>query len=286
MVTSEPSDDRPDPAPRVGRHAVNGTTLHAEVRGDGPAVLIIAGGAEDAEGWRPVAERLPGHTVVTYDRRGTFRSGREDWPGRGCAQHADDAAALLGRLGLRDVVVFGGSSGGIIAIQLGLRHPELVRRVLAFEPGYLRCVPGGEHLHRLASAAIETHLALHPEDWAGAYRALDAAVSIALASGPGGFLAPPMGLEWYAEREDRNAEPFVRDDASILTAEAVDEASITSPCVELRVACGSGSPALFHDIAAHLASLRGAEPDIVEGVGHAIYHHPDAAARYILVHSG
>ena len=36
-----------------------------------------------------------GYEVVTYDRRGTGRSGRDDWPGRGAGQHADDAAALL-----------------------------------------------------------------------------------------------------------------------------------------------------------------------------------------------
>lgn len=72
--------------PRIGRWPANGTTLYAEVRGAGPAILLIPGGAEDAEGWRPVAERLSGNTVVTYDRRGTLRSGREDWPGRGSAR--------------------------------------------------------------------------------------------------------------------------------------------------------------------------------------------------------
>jgi pimeloyl-ACP methyl ester carboxylesterase len=67
--------------PRIGRYRVNGTRLYAEVRGSGPAVLLIHADAEDAEGWRPIAERLTGFTVVTYDRRGTLRSGRDDWPG-------------------------------------------------------------------------------------------------------------------------------------------------------------------------------------------------------------
>ena len=38
--------------PRIVRPAVNGTTLYAEVRGAGPVILLIPGGAEDAEGWR------------------------------------------------------------------------------------------------------------------------------------------------------------------------------------------------------------------------------------------
>lgn len=94
-LRSNPHAHPTAPAPRTKRLRANGTTLYAEVRGTGPAILVIPGGAEDAEGWRPVAESLTGHTVVTYDRRGTLRSGRDGWPGGGSAQHADDAAALL-----------------------------------------------------------------------------------------------------------------------------------------------------------------------------------------------
>ncbi len=269
------------PPPMIALHRVNGTTLYAEVRGSGPAVLLIPGGAEDAEGWRAISERLPGHTVVTYDRRGTLRSGRDDWPGRGSAQHADDAAALLARLGLCDVVVFGGSSGGIIAIQVALRHPGMVRRVLVFEPGYLRCVPSGERLQRVAVAAIETHLAQHPSDWKGAYAALDEAVSHALEPGSAGLLAPRVGREWYAERESANAEPFVRDDAPLLTAESIDEAAVTSLDLDIRSAHGTLSPQVFHEVAIHVAALRSDQPDVVDGAGHAIYLDPDVAARYL-----
>jgi pimeloyl-ACP methyl ester carboxylesterase len=113
----------------IAHWPANGTSLYTEVRGAGPAILLIPGGAEDAEGWRPVAERLDGYAVVTYDRRGTLRSGRDDWPGAGSAQHADDAAALLRALDLREVTVLGGSSAGIIALQVALRHPRLVSRV-------------------------------------------------------------------------------------------------------------------------------------------------------------
>ena len=62
--------------PKVGCHSVNGTTLYAEVRGAGPAVLLVHAGGEDAEVWRPVAERLTGATVVTYDRRLAAAAGR------------------------------------------------------------------------------------------------------------------------------------------------------------------------------------------------------------------
>ena len=176
------------PPPTIGLHRVNGTTLYAEVRGSGPAVLLIPGGAEDAEGWRAVAERLTGRTVVTYDRRGTLRSGREDWPGAGSAQHADDAAALLRELGLGDVVVFGGSSAGVITVQLAIRHPTLLRRALVYEPGYLRIAQGTDDLRGQVLAAMEAQLRSRPGDWVGAYWAV--ARAAASTAGP---LTPPPG---------------------------------------------------------------------------------------------
>jgi pimeloyl-ACP methyl ester carboxylesterase len=269
------------PAPRVERIQVHGTQLYAEVRGRGRAILIIPGGAEDAEGWRPVAERLPNRLVVTYDRRGTLRSGKEDWPGQGSAQHADDAAGLMRGLGLDDVVVFGGSSAGVIAVQLAIRHPSLVRRALVYEPGYLRAAPGIDDVRSLVLAAIEARLRTHPGDWVGAYRAF--ARAAAPTAGP---LTPPADREWYAQREELNAEAIVRDDIPILTAELVDEAALVATPVDMRFAYGSESGSVFHDIATRLAAVRGGVPEVIDGVGHAVYLHLDAVAEYIRQRSG
>lgn len=259
--------------------AANGTDLYSEVRGSGPAVLLIHAGGEDAEEWRPVAERLTGFTVVTYDRRGTLRSGRDDWPGRGSAQHADDAAALLDALGLDDVLVFGGSAGGIVALQFALRYPGLIRRCLVFEPGYFRQVPEGEAFAQPPNEALEDHLASRPGDWAGAYATFGRAIAPAAASNPRGFFTPPS--DWYAQREDGNAEALVRDDIPILTRELVDEAELGSSTVDIRFSFAANSLPIFREITTHLAAIRGATPDAIKGVGHAIYYHPDAAVAYI-----
>lgn len=265
------------PPPRVGRYAVNGTILYAEVRGTGPSILLIHAGSEDAEEWRPIAERLAGHTVVTYDRRGTLRSGRGDWPGAGSAQHADDAAALLGALRIDRAVVFAGSSAGIVALQLALRHPDRVRRALLFEPGYFRTVPGGEEFQRSANVAVEEHLAAHPGDWQGAYAAFGRAIGIPLL---------PSGESWHADREMANAEALVLDDIPLLTTERVDESLLRASPVDIRFAHGVAAQPIFVEIATHLAAVRGAVPDRIGGVGHAIYLHPDAAAAYIRRHAG
>ena len=284
--------------PRIGRYPVNGTILYAEVRGSGPAVLLIHAGGEDAEQWRPVAERLTGFTVVTYDRRGTLRSGRDAWPGGGSAQHADDAAGLLGALGVDDVLVFGASSGGIPALQLALRHPELIRRALVYEPGYFRQVPGGEEFQRPANKAVADHLAAHPDDWVGAWvgawTAFQRAVQQAMkeAAGPPpdggsrGFFTAPPGKEWYAEREDANAEALVVDDVPILTRELVDEKELATAPVDIRFSFGTASLPIFREIATHLASVRNAAPDAIDGAGHLMVYLPDAAAAYIRTQSG
>jgi pimeloyl-ACP methyl ester carboxylesterase len=269
------------PPPRVERVQIGGTTIYAEVRGEGPAILIIPGGAEDAEGWRPVAERLQGHLVVTYDRRGTLRSGREDWPGRGSAQHADDAAALLDALTIDDALVFGGSSAGIVAVELALRYPSRVRRALVFEPGYFGNAPGGEDFVRPAADAVARHLDQHPDDWVGAYDAFLRAVAGTGETDDGGFFTPPPGQEWYAERERSNAEAFVRDDIPIITREVLDERRLASTSADIRFSYGAESVPLFRDITAHLSAVKGTVADRIEGVGHAIYFHPASAAAYI-----
>lgn len=270
--------------PRIARPAVNGTTLYAEARGAGPVVLLIPGGAEDAEGWRPVAERLSDHTVVTYDRRGTLRSGREDWPGQGSAQHAADAAALLTALGLGDAVVFGASSAGIIAVQMALRHPTIVRRVLAFEPGYFHEVAQGPRLQSSVLAVVRAHVAGHPDDWAGAYATFVNATSSDGTAATGGLLTAPTH-EWFARREAMDAEPFVRDDVPILTVERVDRVALASAAVEIRFSHGTRSSQIFHDIATSLADVRGAVPDVIDGVDHACYLEPDRMAAYISEHA-
>jgi pimeloyl-ACP methyl ester carboxylesterase len=272
--------------PRIGRFRVNGTGLYAEVRGSGPAVLLIHAGAEDAEGWRPIAERLNCFTVVTYDRRGTLRSGRDNWPGEGSAQHADDAAGLLEALGLDDVLVLGYSSSGNIALQVALRHPKLVRLALIYEPGYLLLLPDPEETHRRISEAAAEHLAANPDNWAGAYAAVLRALAPPSAASADVSASSQQSTSWYDEREGANAEALFRDDIPILTTELLDEAELASATVEIRFSFGTETRPIFRDIAGHLAAVRGITPDVLEGVDHFLYYHPDAVAAYVQALSG
>ncbi len=249
-------------------------------------MLIIPGGGEDAEAWRPIAERLEDQTVVTYDRRGTLRSGRDDWPGAGSVQHAEDAAAALRALRLDHVMVFGASSAGIVALQLALRHPTLVRRALVFEPGLFSQLPGGTPSVERVQHAVDHHVAAHPGDWVGALMVFRREVASAMGPAADAIVAPPPGKEWYAAREEVNAEAFVRDDLAILTRERVDEAELSSAEVDIRFSFGTESMPVFRAIAERLAAVRSASPIAVHGAGHLLYYDPDLAAAHLRAHAG
>lgn len=120
-----------DPSCRSGLCTVgDGVRLYHEIRGCGAATLLLIPGASGdggvfAAAARCLADRF---TVVAYDRRARSRSPRPaGWSRTSVDEQADDAAALLRALGLAPAHVFGTSSGATIALNLALRHPQVVR---------------------------------------------------------------------------------------------------------------------------------------------------------------
>jgi pimeloyl-ACP methyl ester carboxylesterase len=115
---------------------VNGVELYYELRGDGPPVLLVMGATGDAGHFDQLAELLADEfTVLSYDRRGNGRSPRPaGWAATSPEEQADDAAALLGALGLAPAAIFGTSSGANFALALVIRHPAAVRGVILHEP--------------------------------------------------------------------------------------------------------------------------------------------------------
>ncbi|MFI5731921.1 alpha/beta fold hydrolase [Kribbella sp. NPDC051587] len=131
-------------AKTVNKVAVPGATLHYEVTGSGPVLLLIAGGGTDAGIFDGIVGRLAAdYTVVAYDPRGNSRSPYDG----GAAdervdQSADDALALLDAVGATEpVYVFGSSSGAITGLELITRHPDRVRLLIAHEPPCVEVLP-------------------------------------------------------------------------------------------------------------------------------------------------
>jgi pimeloyl-ACP methyl ester carboxylesterase len=189
---------------------VRGTTLAVDERGRGDPLLFIHGGGEDASMSAAQAESLAGagYHVVAYDRRGTGRSGREDWPGNGAQQHADDAAELIHTLGLVRPTVVGVSSGGVIALTLAARHPTAVGRIVAWEPPALGVIPGASLAQRALMAPARRHLKRHPGDFAGAQAILLRFI-----------LGVPVSVDDPAFAATRaNAEAMIRDEPNVSVA--------------------------------------------------------------------
>lgn len=265
--------------PTVKRIGAEGARIHTEVRGLGDPVLLIGAADEDAEIYRGIAERLAAsNTVITYDRRGTRRSDRANWPSDS-VQHADDAAHLISSLDLSDVVVFGASAGGIVALRLAIRHPRLLKSVLCYEPGIFGVAEGGEELRRRIEGAVHDHLMSNPGDWQGATDVLGRE-AVSSADDLTSLFTPPPGKEWFVRRTAANAESLILGDL-LLTKESFDPSAVTDCPVTLRFSHGTGSLPIFGSIAVGLSALRSEGPDTLEGASHSIFYHPNQAAEYI-----
>jgi pimeloyl-ACP methyl ester carboxylesterase len=129
-----------------------GSDLYHEEVGDGAPILLIHPSGATGSTWGPVVEELARvGRVITYDRRGYARSGGE--PVRKLATHSADAAALLESLGAAPAVVVGTSSGAMIALDLAVRRPDLVRAVVEHEGPwrFTRHLPTGSQVGTFAT---------------------------------------------------------------------------------------------------------------------------------------
>ncbi|MEU6407570.1 alpha/beta hydrolase [Microbispora sp. NPDC046933] len=144
-------------SPTIGRLRVDGATLHYEVRGKGPLLLLIPGGTGGAASFDGVADELAAdHTVASYDPRGLSRSPLDDPEAeQRVARHADDAFRLLELLSPdAPARVAACSSGAIVALHLLTTRPERIERVVAHEPPVVEVLPDAAE-HRALLARVQ-----------------------------------------------------------------------------------------------------------------------------------
>ena len=119
-------------AGRSGYAPVNGIKLWYAVFGQGEPVVFLHGGLANANYWGlQVPAVAQQYQVIVMDSRGHGRSTRGDRP-YGYDLMADDVAGLLDYLGIRRAAVVGWSDGGILGLDLAIRHPDRVSKVFAF----------------------------------------------------------------------------------------------------------------------------------------------------------
>ena len=139
--------------------AVPGARLYYEVRGTGPAVLLL-GSPMDATSFAPLADRLAtDHTVVTLDPRGINRSSVDDRDQDSTPRlRADDVARLLTHLDIAPAAAFGSSGGAVTLLALAEARADLVHTVVAHEPPLDEMLPDREERRAVAERIVATYL--------------------------------------------------------------------------------------------------------------------------------
>ena len=126
---------------RSGHLPINGLSLYYEVHGDpGPArgtpLLLMAGSFMATGSMKSWVSAFVGERpVIVFDQQGHGRTpdtSRE----MSYEQFADDAAALLRALRVERADVLGYSQGGAVGLQLALRHPSLVGKLVVLSAAY------------------------------------------------------------------------------------------------------------------------------------------------------
>jgi pimeloyl-ACP methyl ester carboxylesterase len=128
-------------AARSGHLPINGLSLYYEVHGElglsNPPPLLLIPGAFMATGsmspW--VSAFAETRSVIVFDQQGHGRT-PESARAMSYEQFADDAAALLRALQVERADVMGYSQGGGVALQLALRHPTLVTKLVTLSATY------------------------------------------------------------------------------------------------------------------------------------------------------
>jgi pimeloyl-ACP methyl ester carboxylesterase len=117
---------------------VNGLRLHVVDWGNAERqpMVLIHGLDRVARTFDPVAAHFAAtHHVIAYDMRGHGDSAWDPQARYLVEDHAGDLAALVAELGLRDLVLWGNSTGGRVAQVFAGMRPDLVARLIAEDVG-------------------------------------------------------------------------------------------------------------------------------------------------------
>ena len=170
-------------APRTGHLPINGLNLYYEVHGElgtskSSPLLLIPGAFMATDSMSPwVSAFARDRTVIVFDQQG---HGRTPDTSRAMSyeQFGDDAAELLRALDVERADVMGYSQGGGVALQLAIRHPELVDKLVSLSatfrwdgwyPSVLEGIKGLT-ADAFAGTPVETAFMAHTPD-AAAYAA-------------------------------------------------------------------------------------------------------------------
>ncbi len=129
-----------------GYAAVNGINMYYEIHGQGnmPLVLIHGGGSTIETSFGTILPLLAAlYKIIAVELQAHGRTSDRDAP-ESFKQDADDVAALLAHLNIGKANFLGFSNGGSTTLQIAIRHPEIVNKIIPVAAAYRRdgLIPG------------------------------------------------------------------------------------------------------------------------------------------------
>ncbi len=146
-----------------GYVTTEGDNLYYEVRGQGAPLVLISGGGGDSQVYTAMADILVDeYKVITYDRRANARSTMHNPHHFTIAQQSRDVVAVLHAAGEESALIFGNSSGAVIALDMAATQPQAIRTVIVHEPPLVSMHPNGEKWRRFYASVYATGVRFSP----------------------------------------------------------------------------------------------------------------------------
>lgn len=123
--------------PATGTASVNGLAMYYEIHGSGEPLVLLHGAYStiDISFGQLIPILARDRQVIAIEQQGHGRTPDLDRP-LSYEQMADDTAAALRQLGVEQADFFGYSMGGTLGLQVALRHPDLVRKLVVASAAY------------------------------------------------------------------------------------------------------------------------------------------------------
>jgi pimeloyl-ACP methyl ester carboxylesterase len=123
--------------PQSGYAPVNGLRMYYEIHGSGEPLVLLHGSFGAIDLWGPILTTLAEtHQVIAVELQGHGHTADILDRPLSYEQMADDVAALMEHLGIVHADGVGYSMGGTTGLQLAIRHPDRVRKLVAVSPNY------------------------------------------------------------------------------------------------------------------------------------------------------
>jgi pimeloyl-ACP methyl ester carboxylesterase len=233
---------------------INGTHTVCSTIGDGPPLLLLHGAEGSRNSFGKLSALLaPFFTVISYDQRDCGDTVNPAAPAS-LATLADDAQALLARLGYPRALVFGTSFGGRLAQVLALSHPACISRLVLASTWSIR-----EGRQRLNPETVRATRDLREQ-------LPQSAEALAAYFFPPEFLQAQPAYRGHFQSAPVRSDRSERRSATVAEVCLLDPAGIT--CRTLVIAGSRDAlvpPALTLQLA---AALPDCGTTLLEGVGH------------------